>query len=249
MTVGSTSGNIVQPTVRPTVGDVAGGGGQNPAFSNVKLLLNFNGPDESTTFTDLSNDAVTVTPTGGAKNDTAQFKFGTSSLNQNANGDSLTLPQSLQDTMAYATVDNLMTLEMFIRFSSLGSADTPFSFRGTLGGLGWVVVNGVSQLQVFNSSTLILQALGSFTALTDVWYHFCIEQDGRDWTIYIDGAVDASGTASNEATLGNQVPRIGQDRAVTTRSVRGWMDAVRYTQGELVYGGPFTPPTSAPPES
>ena len=55
-----------------------GGGGTDPNFSSVTSLLHFDGVDASTTFTDVKGK--TWTASGSAQLDTAQAKWGPSSL-------------------------------------------------------------------------------------------------------------------------------------------------------------------------
>ena len=50
----------------------------DPYWNNVSLLLQFDGTNGSTTFTDSSGLNQTVTPNGGASISTAQSKFGAS---------------------------------------------------------------------------------------------------------------------------------------------------------------------------
>lgn len=65
----------------------AGGGSGDPYFSSVKLLSNFQGANNSTTFTDQSSVGRTMTAFGNAKISTTQFIFGTSSAYFDGSGD------------------------------------------------------------------------------------------------------------------------------------------------------------------
>ena len=63
----------------------------DPYFSSTKLLLNGNGTNGSTTFTDSSNSSYTVTANGNAQISTAQSKFGSASMYFDGTGDYLTV--------------------------------------------------------------------------------------------------------------------------------------------------------------
>ena len=84
----------------------------NPPFSNVTLLSGFEGADMSTSFTDESEDARIISGFGNAQIDTAQFRFGSSSLLLDGTGDFLTLPDS--DDWEF---DQAMTVEAFVRLN------------------------------------------------------------------------------------------------------------------------------------
>jgi len=63
-------------------------------YNSVSLLLNANGADNSTVFTDTSPTPKTVTAVGNAKISTSQSKFGGSSMYFDGTGDYLTSPSS-----------------------------------------------------------------------------------------------------------------------------------------------------------
>jgi len=59
----------------------------DPNYSSVSLLLNGNGTNGSTTFTDSSVNNHTITRNGNAQISTTQSKFGGSSMYFDGNGD------------------------------------------------------------------------------------------------------------------------------------------------------------------
>ena len=79
------------------------------------LLLHCDGTDASTTFTDSSSPAKTVTAVGDAQLDTAQFKFGTASGLFDGTGDELTVTDHAD--FDFGTGD--FTIEFFVRFNSV----------------------------------------------------------------------------------------------------------------------------------
>jgi hypothetical protein len=63
-------------------------------FGSVSLLLDFDGADASTTFTDRSVSPKTLTPSGDAKLSTSVKKFGTASAVFDGSGDYITSSDS-----------------------------------------------------------------------------------------------------------------------------------------------------------
>ncbi len=227
--------------------------GQQPDFANVKLLLAFDGVDGSQAVTDLSNDARVITFAGHAQQDTDQFKYDSASLLLDDTGDWITIPQALQDDLGYANVDNLMTLECFFR-PDAGPPDATnslFGGRGSTDGFSlYYLSTGVLQLSGYNVSTSVIQLPTILTLSAETWYHVCLEQDGREWTIYIDGVQAAQDTATNEVSVNaSDAFSIGQGAEAGGREIGGHIDQIRFVAGENVYGGAFTPPDRAFPTS
>jgi len=69
-------------------------GAGDPYFSSVVLLINPSGSNGSTTFTDLSPVARTLTTVGGAQHDTSITKFTSSSMKFDGSSDNITAADS-----------------------------------------------------------------------------------------------------------------------------------------------------------
>lgn len=244
------SSNTSDQTVTVTVTNT------DPHFSSVKLLLGFEGTDASTTITDESGAAHgTATVIGNAQIDTAQFKFGSSSLLLDGSGDGITFPDSNDWQLSTANSDQF-TVECFVR----PNTTTPTNMHlvqqtsGT-GSLGWGLrLDGSSQLTFVGATTG-----GSFdwspnptssglTWATGTWYHIAADKDSSGKVrIYRDGTMVASATPSNSA-IGNvgALLRVGINSG-NGNSFNGWIDEVRITKGVARYAsdGGFTAPTAA----
>lgn len=217
------------------------------SFSSTKLLLGFEGADASTTVTDESAAARgNATMLSGAQIDTAQFKYGASSLLLNGSSDYITYPQSADFDFGAGQ----FTVELFVRHNAVAS---DIAYIGNRSGtaVGWRLVR--------NSGGLALQAdngagtLGVFwTPSTGVWYHLCADRDGSGVTrVYVDGGFLQKGVgvgAIGNSTLG---PAIGRLPSVALWFLNGWVDEVRVTKGVCRYGsdGGFTVPAAAYPRS
>jgi len=86
----------------------------DPHFANVGLLLHMDGSNGSTTFTDSSPNALTVTPSGNAQISTAQSKFGGSSGLFDGTGDFLS--PAITSALTFGTGD--FTVEAWVRITA-----------------------------------------------------------------------------------------------------------------------------------
>lgn len=231
------------------------GAATDPNFASVVLLVGFDGADGSTTFTDESNSAHTLTPVGDAQIDTAQSKFGGSSLRLDGTGDRVNLAASADWNVGA----NPFTIEVFVRVSAFQDSNN----RGiltTTGGAGlnaYVLQVSTTEFSFqFNHSGGIgydktLTTLGVLTPTTDTWYHVCAERgSGNKFRLYIDGVMRASLTSSVTVNYENTSLVIGTVNA-TGNPLNGWLDEIRITKGVARYDSDagFTVPASAYPRS
>lgn len=238
-------------------------GAADPSFANVKLLLGFEGANGSTGapgMTDESSAAHgTATVGGNAHIDTAQFKFGTSSLLSDGNGDYITFPSSTDWALSSANSDQF-TVECFVR----STTTTPTSKYIIWKSVGlpdvnwWLGVNASTQLEFVattDGSTFWSVNPGSsgITWATNTWYHLAADKDSSGKVrVYRDGVMVASGTPTSSVIKNSAIVlSIGSDQSVPSRSWPGWIDEVRITKGVARYASDsgFTAPTVAFPRS
>lgn len=216
-----------------------------------RLLMGFEGVDGSTTMTDESPAARTVTPSGNAQIDTAQFKFGASSLLLDGTGDFLTAAHHAD--FAVATP---FTMECFLRlnaspavsdrFGVIAKAASTFANGALLGirretDTGQAIrVQGTAGFNPGGGSIV-----GTTTLALNTWYHAALSYDGTNLRLFLDGVLQ--GTLAStivENTLDNLL--IGRWPGSTVRDFNGWIDEVRFTS-ECLYIAAFTAPTAAFP--
>jgi len=231
----------------------------------VVLLLGFGGSDGSTTFTDES-PAVhgNATVVGTAQVDTAQSKFGGSSLLLNPAGDldGITYPADIDWDLSNANSDTF-TIEAWVCSNTTTPIDsTIIGKHDTVPNLQWMLyVNTTGaggELQFLGSTTG-----GSYDWATVVssgiswvigtWYHVAVDKDATGKVrLYRDGVMIASATPSNStmaATSG--VLSVGCNAASGGRTWPGWIDEVRITKGIARYASDagYTVPTAAFPRT
>lgn len=209
----------------------------DPFFANVVALLHFDGADGSTTFTDSSPLAATFTAAGNAQIDTAQSKFGGSSLLCDNNGDYVQGPSSANYGFPSGTD---FTVEAWVRL-----AGTPV-YEYVLAGSG---SSALAFLLDGSNLYLARQGVGDdiarpFVPSLNTWYHVAGSRSGTTYRLFVDGT-QLGATATTTVNYSTTAPRVGGNTGVD--SFNGWVDDFRLTRGVARYTANFTPPTRAFP--
>jgi hypothetical protein len=229
----------------------------DPNFSNVVLLMGFEGTNGSTSFVDESPVGRTMTANGNAQITTSQFKFGSSCAAFDGSGDRITAANNTD----FAFGSGPFTIEGFYRFL-VKTSDHMLAMFGNDAGFA----SGSSFAFQVESNSLVMRlwttdAIGvmtasvSFTPTLGTWYHLAYDRDASNvGRIYRDGSMVATHLADHpiQATTGHLT--LGAAGATTSfpgYDMNGNMDEVRITKGIARYGsdGGFTVPTSAYPRS
>lgn len=225
----------------------------DPSFANVVLLLHFDGANGSTTVPDSSLSAHTVT-CNGALLSTAQQKFGTASLligSTFGNVDHAYVAAGLTD---FRFGSGRFTVETWVRLTSFNGAAQHIACAGgwtTTGNLGWKFGwssgNLLFTYSVDGSATFSVSA--AVTPSLNTWHHIAVDRDASNATrVYFNGAVIASATVASSFFNSTDNFYIGND-GVSGRNIPGYMDDLRVTKGVARYGGAFSVPTAAFPDT
>lgn len=223
------------------LGSFAGGVSDgDPYWANVVSLLHFDGPDGSTTMTDEKGRIWT--PGGNAQIDTAQSRWGGSSLLLDGAGDYLATPSdarltlnrtdaTIQGWVRPAVVKPLMALVV----KRPGSSASEFAWwiaSGKLYAIGWGT-GGVTRVEITGATTLPL----------DEWSFVSLRVSGTNWRLYVGASLDAEGTASGDIAGNSELIYLGRDRTNSARDFSGHIDDFRWTAGIArtieVPSGPF----------
>lgn len=211
-----------------------GASGGDPDFASVVLLMHCDGTDGSTTFTDHSGSAKTLTAVGDAQIDTAQSVFGGASALFDGTGDRVTAAASTD----FEFVSGDLTIEFRLR---LTGADNFGIFY---------TEDGNTSLH-FDASRWVWRANNTNVFVTtdtpslNTWYHIALVRNGTTTRVYRDAVIVATGTSVNCANT-NSAIRIGGGY----QQLNGHIDELRITKGVARYtSAGFTVPTAAFPNS
>ena len=214
----------------------------NDSFT--KLLLHFDGLDGAVTTSDSSPSAHGAATFGGtAQLDTAQKKFGVSSLFLDGNSDYITFPYNADfDLMGDNAEDYVLeavvrfadyTVEQCI-FSQYKNATNFWQLRATASHLGFSFAKtGEATIGIVG---------GNFSA-NKIWYHVALAKIGTSIKLFVDGVNIGSVTTSLESSLAS-VLNFGR-RGNGSQFFGGHIDEVRISKGIARWTANFTPPTQA----
>lgn len=217
----------------------------DPYFANVSLLLHMDGTNGSTTFTDHSSYAHSLTANGNAQISTAQSKFGGASGLFDGNGDYVQAPSHA----AFGFGSGDFTVEGWFRATSANANGFLADFR----------VNGGNSFVIWCSQSSHSSELGysdesgvGFVSSTvgfntNVWMHWAITRASGTIRGFMDG-VQKFTTTDSRTFASPQGVYIGSSTAASQGAI-GNIDDVRITKGVARYTAGFTPPAAAFPNS
>lgn len=198
-------------------------------FKSPSLLLSFDGPDGSTTITDGSASAHTITVNNAAQIDTDQSKFGGSSLSVPGFASSISVTGTISD-FVFGTSD--FTIEFFFRYT--GSAEAiqlincaPGDFNPPLYPLLTFSTGGFSNALFPGGGWF-----GGKVLTPDVWHHIAWVRSKNVSTLYYDGSAEPvhGEDFNNYGVLASEI-LIGQ----VTNTGGAWIDHYRIIKGYAAY--------------
>ena len=232
-------------------------------FSNVKLLLPFDGSNGANSTTDSSNTNASITFQGSATIATAQSKFGGSSLHvTNANPDGIV--SQIVGTSLNLTAD--FTIEWWIRRVQVSVVDNmmfgplygPSSSTSPNNPMGlacgyYYSSSSTSKIGLYAASGSGGWDLSPGNLICDLptvgaWEHHALVRSGSDWSYYVDGSRTYNASLGSSTLYSQSTPSyitLGKSWA-TVASPEAYYDDFRVTQGLARYSGAsFTPPSTA----
>ena len=210
----------------------------------IVLLVHCDGANGSTTFTDASPSAHTLTRVITVVS-TASPKFGTGAASftaaswiesNNAADFNLGAGQFTIEAWAYFTA----------AFSGIQAIVAQFGGATNLGWFfGSTQANELSlTYSTTGSNTAKIGLSLTFTPTLNTWHHLAVDRDASNTVrFYLNGAVIASTAAAVTIFPSTQLLRIGNDQN-GNRGFPGMLDEIRVTIGLAQYAGAFTPPTA-----
>lgn len=205
------------------------------------LLLHADGTNGSTTFTDSSNSALTVTPAGNAQLSTSNPKFGTAAGLFDGTGDYLTLGG--QSAFAFGSAD--WTVEGFV--------NTAVSAVTTIIDMAPTSTNGAYPLVYINASRNVIynanaadRITSSATITLNTYAHIAVVRKSGTTTLYVNGV--SQGTYADLTVYLNGASRpiiAGSGYWNGLYAWNGLLDELQIINGIAKYTANFTPPTRA----
>ncbi|KKN55461.1 hypothetical protein LCGC14_0582310, partial [marine sediment metagenome] len=233
-------------------------------FASVRLLVDADGADAATSYTERSVNAAAATFVANAQLDTDQFKFGTASILLDGTGDYVTFP----DDPALELGSGVFTIEGWVRLNTVPAVGESMSLISQWEGVGTErafdlfihnhAVFGFSlKFEWVDSGGAKIQSgsIDPVDPVANTWYHFTVIRKANDALfIWWDGAREFnsspgifSGTIDNTTVttkLGVRDPGVGGGNE---QYLDGWLDDVRITVGVERYDTTtdLTPPSAA----
>jgi hypothetical protein len=211
--------------------------------SPVILLMNMNGSNGSTAFTDSSDYARTVTAEGSAQLTTSVKKYGTASAYFDGNGGYLSVPSNSELDLGTGdfTIECWVYLEQnVVGYPNIVSRGFPPSFSTQQ----WVLAlspGNIPQFNVSNGSTWLGSSSSTTSLDLNQWYHIALVRSAGTMYWYINGSLTSSQsyTANIESNASSQDLRIGNPSDFV-----GYIDDLRIIKGQALYTYDFVTPAS-----
>lgn len=204
--------------------------------------------DASTNIIDSETTPKTFTVSGDAQLDTAQYKFGLSSLLLDGTGDYVKSNDHADWQLGGGTGN--FTIDMWVRFNSVAANRTlvsQFVDATHYWKLYWIQASNQLSFDYNNGGTTIA-CTKSWTPVTNTWYHVALIRgwggNANDFALTVNGAIltsvatDADSIADFAAEL-----HIGMTDTATD-PMNGWIDEFRLSNTAR-WTTTFTVPTSA----
>jgi hypothetical protein len=240
LTPGATSGGVsygasvawvtTATTLRP-------GNGPDPYFSQVALLLHFDGTNGSTTIIDNSSHAFTITTAGDASITTTGPKYGSGCLALDGTGDYIQTPA---DSL-FALRAGDFTIECWVYVNSGNSNNGLFTFGGTSSGLAVAIYSGNWRVAPEGSNGTTMGAV-----TTGAWQHLALCRSGSSLRFFIDGTQLGSTITDTTNYTDNQL-KIGYYYS-SSYAINAKVDDFRLTLAARYTAG-FTPSAQAFPNA
>lgn len=212
-------------------------------YSNVSLLLHFEGVNGTQTATDSSQSPLTPTFVGASPVLTSLYqKFGSTSMSFNGTAGHY-IAYNGESAFAFGTEDFTIECWFNLNAANINNFNTIWAQRPagsnnasitvfTTGTTFWLVSDGTGYT-------------GSVSLTGGVWYHMAVSRNGTNLKAYINGTVVATRTndTTNYINIANR-PRIGEDGyGFAGYTFSGYIDELRVTKGVGRYPNNFTAPT------
>ena len=219
------------------------------SYPSVVLLLNGDGANNSTTFTDRSLSVRSVTSVNGAKISTTQSKFGGSSMFFDGTNDYLSVPASVDfvpnadftiEAWVYCPNTATGTTQRIAGFSNSGGGNSSMIFH--------LKADGKLEMNGYNGSGFTV-ATSTSAVSSNAWVHLVGQRRSGKIEVWIAGSLDCTPVAVSGAFVAPVSPlSVGRMGDYDGQYFSGYIDDLRITKGVARYTATFTPPAAAFPD-
>ena len=221
---------------------------------NTLLLIHSDTTDASTTFVDSSPYGRTITVVGNAQHDTAQKKFGASSILFDASGDKLSVP----DDIIWKPEKVDFTIDLWVRFASVGAKQAIINQMSAVGNANtnfYLQLDSGDKLEAAigqNGGAGTTNVRSTTSMLVDTWYHIAVVkiggvgQDDGTMHMIVNGTIEETDTGDMQGTNVSTTLDIGTSNDAYVPDFDGWMDEIRISNVAR-WDADFTRPTSPYP--
>jgi Concanavalin A-like lectin/glucanases superfamily len=238
--VGSTVSTLVSWMI------VFGPPGGNDEFT--KLLLHFDGNDGDTTTTDSSPTAKLPSFGGTASIDTAESKFGGSSLllPGASNGSYCSVPTSGDFNLG----NGEWTVDFWFKRGAPPYPSAAYMFSKHHTGIEGFMFYGRSYVEGHVGITVYVDAaftgIGSsiFPDTPPTWHHYAAVRAGTTLMLFVDGIMSTPKTLTGSINWSPEPLYIGKISTNTNERFKGWIEEFRFSKGIARWTANFSPPTA-----
>lgn len=211
-------------------------------YSVRHVLLHGDGTNAATNFDDSIPYPRVWTPTGAAKLNTANKKFGTASMDFVTSGSYIASDVNAH-AFAFGTTDFCVDFWMQRAATTDDATAITTTTDGSAGGGWWFNFAGTG-INVYNAAQLVLSttAVGSATG---AMIHWALTRQGTTFRVFKNGALLASSTYTPGFISDTGKIRIGgADLSGFAAWTLAYIDEMNVVVGDAVYTSAFTPPTA-----
>jgi hypothetical protein len=215
---------------------------------HTKLLCHFDGDNDSTIITDVSEYQHVCTAFNNAKISTAESVFGGSSIRIPAGGADR-VEVTHHDVFNLSTLP-IFTIDFWIRWVSVPSVTGICGkYDHGPGKRSYSLLRESTKFRFVTGTGGITGSLFSadnWVVSQDIWYHAAVVYDGTNITFYSNGVSHGGGAMPGAIGDFDDIPfHIGVDSLSSTNRFNGYIDEFRFSRGIVRWTSNFTPPSSA----
>ena len=230
----------------------AAGGGGDPYFANVVLLLGFDASTNgSQAVTDESSSPKTVSWSGASTLvDNTHTVFSSAEALKLATADGYI---SVPNTSAFSAANtNDKTWEAWIYITSNSTRIQAIFSKDGLSGEEYtfgISTSGTLFIHTYIAGSLDVNIGGSTAVSINTWHHVAFCRASGTWYAFLDGVLQTSHAQTGAPTGSSNPMYMGKSGRVTGQYFTGWMDEIRVTDTVARYTSTFTAPTAKFPRS